>query len=118
QSQPTLTGAVQDHALVAGFALLVGGVQVEARVPGDRRGERQPPAAVVELRPAGDRTLAERQRRVADEQVRVRPALEAEALARRAPPERAVERVVVRVQGLEAQVAPLARQVLRELLDL
>ena len=44
--------------------------------------------------------------------------LDAEPFARRTPAERAVERVVVRVERLEAQVAPVARQVLRILLDL
>ena len=44
--------------------------------------------------------------------------LRANPFARLAPAERTVERKVMRVQRLEAQVAPLARQVLRVLLDL
>ena len=54
---------------------------------------------------------------VTDQQVRVRTALKAEALASGAPAERAVERIIVRVQRLVTRPALVARQVLRKLLD-
>src|SRR5205823_14631598 len=70
-----------------------------------------------QVRPGAEGALAQRPARVADEQGGVGALLHAEALAGRAPAERAVEREVVRVEPLEAPAAALAGEVLAVLLD-
>src|SRR5262249_59427369 len=100
QRNPRLAGAVQDGALVGGVELVERGVEREAHVPGQRFGEAAEGLVVVQVGPGGQGAVAQRAARVADEQGRGGALLDAEALARRAPPERAVEREVVRVERL------------------
>ena len=66
----------------------------------------------ADIRPNQQRTFGERQVRIAQQRRRVRAGLRAEAFARRAPAERAVEREVVRIERVEAAAAFFAGQVL------
>src|SRR5262249_41017769 len=75
-------------------------VEREPRVSGD--GLDEPEELAFHSGPGSDGTLAKRKCRIAQEQRGARSLLDAEALARRAPAERAVERVVVRTQRLDA----------------
>src|SRR3989442_1179539 len=69
---------------------------------------------LLEVGPGGQRSLAQRETGIADQQRGVGPLLHAQPLARRAPAQRAVEREVMRVERLEPLAALLARKVLAE----
>ncbi len=70
-----------------------------------------------EVGPDGDGAVAQAQPAVGDEHRRVGPVLDAQALADRAPAERAVEREVVRRQLLEAPPASVADPMLAVAVD-
>ena len=116
--QELVAGAVQDGPLLLLGQVAVRRVEVKAGVPGNRLGERQERTPRPQRRPRPDRSLTQGQLAVPDDQRDVGPALNAQALAGRAPAEGAVEGVVVRVQHLVALAATAAREVLREALDL
>src|SRR5262249_18132034 len=111
QREPGLARAVQDDPLLGGQQLLEQRVEREAAVIGNRLGEAQERLVLLQVRPGRQRPIPKRARGVADEQGRAGALLDAEALARRAPAERAVGREVVRVQRLEAAAAAVAGEV-------
>src|SRR5262249_6291629 len=88
----------------------------EADVGGDGLGEARERLVRLEIGPGGQRPLAERQARVADDEGVARALLDAEALAGGAPAERGVEREVVRVERLETAATFLAGEMLAETL--
>ena len=114
---PGLARAVEDDPAVPAVQVVERGVQVDPLglgQGGDHPGEQ---GVVVESGPDGHGPVAEAPPGVGDEHRRVGPVLRAQALADRAPAERAVEREVVRRELLEAPPAAVARAVLAVAVD-
>ena len=108
---PTLAGAVQDHAALPGRSCSNGTSMRHAGMLRQRR-EHQLKQLVVDARPQGDRPLSERQLRVVQQGRRIGAGLRSQPFARRAPAQRTVERETVRRQLLEAASAAIAGKML------
>ncbi len=87
-------------------------------MPGQGLGKREKGAALVEIWPWSQGTLAERALSISQQQGGIGTELAAKALAGGAPAHGAVEGKVVRVERLEAAATAIAGQVLAETLDL
>ena len=109
---PGVARAVEDDPAGAAVEVVEGRRHVEALGDGDRRDHPGEVGVGREVGPDGDRALAKAQPAVGDEHRRVGAVLHAQALADRAPAQRAVEREVVRLQLLEAAAARVADPVL------
>src|SRR5262249_26306233 len=101
---PLIFGAEEDGAALARREVIVGNVDRNAGVRGER-GEHQLRDWKTDVGPDEKRAFFEREAGVAEQRGGIRADLGAEAFAGGAPAERAVEGEIVRVEGVEAAAA-------------
>jgi hypothetical protein len=118
ERNPRVAGAVKQQALMRRFEFAPRSVERESAVRGQRLGEARERLLRRQLRPRGQRTVAQRQFRIAHQHRGIGAFLRPDAFARRAPAERAVERKMMRIERLEAAAALIAGEVLAVAIDL